>query len=275
MTRARFFHAVILLLLASLLVLPTLWLILCSFKQRIDLLSLPPMVFFAPTLEHYSSAFGDRGFFSHSLNSLIVAVLSSTLAVLVGYPAALVLTRKASAASDHVLFLILSTRLVPPVALGVPLYFLYRDWALLDTRTGLVIAHAAFNISFAVWMVAAYLRRLSREVFETAILDGLGPWRLTWALAPAMFKPLTMVWLFCFVFSWNEYFLGSVLATNNARTLPVATLGLVTSHGTYWGQICAVAVVALAPVLLFALALRPAAGTLFSLGGVDSEEGRP
>ncbi len=257
--------------LVGLLTLPILWLLLSSFKSRLDLLSSPPLLIFAPTLEHYHKAFVDRGFSLDLFNSMTVALGSSLLAVLLAYPAALVLVRAPGAASDHLLFFILTTRLVPPVALGLPLYLLYRDWGLLDTRLGLMIAHTAFNLSFAVWMAAAYLRRLAREIYEAACLDGLGPWRLVWALAPAMRRPLAMVWLFCFVFSWNEFFLGSVLATDQARTLPVATLGLVTSQGTYWGQFCAVAAATVAPVLLFALILRPAAGTLFSLGGVDSQ----
>lgn len=259
-------------MLTLLLTLPVFWLLLSSFKSRLDLLSSPPQLLFTPTLAHYQKAFVARGFADDLLNSTAVALGSSLLAVLLAYPAALVLERSPRALRDHLLFFILSTRLVPPVALGLPLYLLYRDWHLLDTRLGLIIAHTAFNLSFAVWMAVAYLRRLVSEVYEAARLDGLGPARLAWVLVPVMRGPLLMVWLFCFAFSWNELFLGSILATDQARTLPVATLGLVTSQGTYWGQFCAVAVVTLAPAFLFALILRPAAGTLFSLGGVEPKE---
>src|SRR5262249_30842018 len=142
---------------------------------------------------------------------------------------------------------------------------------LLDTVPGLILAHTGFNLSFAVWMVAAYLRRLPEGVFEAARLDGVRPTGLVGLLAPCLKVPLLTVWLFCFMFSWNEFFLGSVLTFDRAQTLPVATLGLVTSQGTYWGQFCAVATATVAPVVLFALTLRRSAGALFSFGRVGVE----
>lgn len=253
------------------LTLPTLWLTISSFKHRVDLQASPPHWIFPPTLQHYREAFIQRGFLKSIANSAWVAIGSSVLAVVLGYPAAVVLTRVPGPLGRHLLFFILSTRLVPPVALGLPLYTLYRELSLLDTIGGLILAHCAFNLSFAVWMSAAYLNRLPEQIFEAASLDGLGPGRLTWILVPVLAGPLVMVWLFCFIFSWNELFLASVLTFEKTKTLPVAVLGLAASEGTHWGQVCAVASVTLAPVAIFSILLRRTAGALLSLGGVGME----
>lgn len=268
-TRAAFLAALFLLVTG-----PAIWLVTSSFKNRVDIQKMPPVFRFEPTTSHYSEAFVDRGFDESLFNSVVVAVLSSVLAVGLAYPAAVVLHRVPRIVANHLLFFVLSTRLIPPVALGLPLHLLYRDLGLLDTLAGLILAHGAFNLSFAVWMVAAFLRRMPSEIFDAAALDGLGSWRLSVALLPKLFLPVLMIGVFCFVFSWNEFFLATVLTGGDAGTLPVSILGLVSSQGTHWGMFCAVGTVTLAPVVVFVFVLRRFAGALLSLGGVPVESKR-
>jgi multiple sugar transport system permease protein len=262
----------VLVALGLVVLLPLAWIVVSSFKSRLVLLESPPVLLFTPTFEHYVAAVSDRGLISNVMVSGVVAVASSLIAVGFGYPAASALARMTRPVGRHLLFLILTTRLVPPVALGLPLFHLYRELGLLDSVTGLTLAHSAFNLSFAVWMLVAFFNQLSPELYQAAALDGLKPMALARVLARPMRPAVLAVGLFCAVLSWDELFLGSVLTTSSAQPLTVGVLGLITSQGTYWGQVCAFATVSLIPALGLGLVLRRASGALLSLGTLQMED---
>jgi len=263
---------VILVVLVCIVLLPLAWIALSSFKSRLVLLASPPVLLFTPTLENYATAISSHGLISNVVVSTVVALVSSLVAVGLGYPAASALAPMTRPVGRHVLFLILTTRLVPAVALGLPLFHLYRELGLLDTVTGLTLAHSAFNLSFAVWMLVAFFKQLSPEIYQAAALDGLGPMAVARVLARPMRPAVLAVGLFCAVLSWDELFLGSILTTSAAQPLTVGVLGLITSQGTYWGQVCVFATVSLIPALAMGVLLRRASGALLSLGTLEMEE---
>src|SRR5437879_3937095 len=140
-------------LLITLLVVltPYIWLVLTSFKDRVDAFAIPPKIFFTPTLDNYQVAFGQKGFTQNLLNSTIVSSLSTVLALIVGVPAAYSLARFKMRGSTGFMMFLLAARMLPAIVLAVPLFILFNSVRLIDNYTALVLAYLTFNLPFAVW----------------------------------------------------------------------------------------------------------------------------
>jgi multiple sugar transport system permease protein len=232
---------------------PLVWLFLSAFKHRVDMLTSVPTFFFTPTFDNFSEAFLERGFSSFILNSLIVSIASATLAAAIGVPAAYVFSRTRMIGRDHWLFFVLSTRMAPPAALALPYFLLFMNIGLLDSVWGLILGHTTFNLAFTIWTMKVFFDDIPRSVDDAARVDGLPHHKRLRLLIPSVLPGLFIVVLLCMLFSWNEFFLSMVLAGRSAQTLPVAILGLVTPAGTSWGQVAAIAVVTVVPILLLVI----------------------
>jgi multiple sugar transport system permease protein len=230
--------------------LPLLWLLLSALKHRVDMLASPPSLIFSPTLDNFREAFIRRGFWVFILNSAAVAFGSAALAAALGVPAAYALSRLRIPGRDHLLFFILTTRMAPPAALALPYFMVFRQLHLLDSLWGLIVAHTTFNLAFTVWTAKAFFDEVPKAIDDAAQIDGLGPFQTLRLILPVVAPGLSVVFVLCVLFSWNEFFLSMVLSQQRGQTLPVAILGLVTPAGTSWGQVAAIAVASVAPVLL-------------------------
>lgn len=236
---------------------PYVWLVLTSFKDRVDAFAIPPKILFTPTLDNYTTAFGQKGFTQNLVNSAIVATLSTVLALVVGVPAAYSLARFKVRGNRVFMMALLAARLLPAIVLAVPLFILFSDAGLIDTYGALVLAYLTFNLPFTVWMMRGFFLAIPVEIDEAAIMDGC-------SYVSAFFRvvlPLTLGGLaataiFCVINSWNEFLFALILTGRHTATLPVAIPGLLTPYGTYWGQIAAVGTVTTIPVLLFAFAVQ-------------------
>jgi multiple sugar transport system permease protein len=237
---------------------PLLWLFVSAFKHRVDMLTSTPTFLFTPTLDNFREAFIERGFSAFILNSAIVSVGSTLVASVIGIPAAYALSRTRIRGRDHWLFFILSTRMAPPAALALPYFLVFMNIGLLDNIWGLIIAHATFNLAFTVWTMKVFFDELPKSIDDAARLDGLRHYQVLGILLPSIRPSLLIVALLCVLFSWNEFFLSMVLAGRSAQTLPIAVLGLVTPAGTSWGQVAAIAVVTVVPILMVVLFAGPA-----------------
>ena len=236
---------------------PYVWLVLTSFKDRVDAFAIPPKILFTPTLDNYTTAFGQKGFTQNLVNSAIVATLSTVVALVVGVPAAYSLARFKVRGNRVFMMALLAARLLPAIVLAVPLFILFSDAGLIDTYGALVLAYLTFNLPFTVWMMRGFFLAIPVEIDEAAIMDGC-------SYVSAFFRvvlPLTLGGLaataiFCVINSWNEFLFALILTGRHTATLPVAIPGLLTPYGTYWGQIAAVGTVTTIPVLLFAFAVQ-------------------
>jgi multiple sugar transport system permease protein len=262
---------ILLALLATLT--PVYWLITISFKHEVDQFAVPPKWFwFSPTLEHYRDAFVARSFGQYLLNSLFVALLSTVCALMIGTLAAYALARfRLPRNLDHKLALwILSTRMFPAIVTAVPLFLVMRDLRLVNTRLSLVIVYTAFNLPFVVWMMRGFFAEIPRDLEEAAMVDGdsrLGALRRV--VLPLVTPGLAATAVFCLIVSWNEFLFALVLTqTDEAMTLPVGIAGRVTQYGIKWGAMSAAAVVAMIPILAFALAVQKYLVRGLSLGAV-------
>ncbi len=264
----------ILLTLASLAALiPVYWMLTISLKTDADQLASPPKWFaFAPTLEHYRDAFLTRSFGSYLITSTIVATLSTLCAVVIGTLAAYALTRfQMPARMNHRLSLwILSTRMFPPIVTIVPLFLMMRDLRLINTIPALVIVYTAFNLPFVVWMMRGFFNEIPREMEEAAFVDGDTRLGALWHIVLPLVTPgLAATAVFCLIICWNEFLFASVLTqTEAAMTLPIGIAGRVTQYEIKWGVMSAAGVVAMLPILIFALSVQRYLVRGLSLGAV-------
>jgi multiple sugar transport system permease protein len=254
-------------------VVPVYWMLTISLKTEVDQFASPPKWFtFTPTLAHYYDAFSTRSFGKYLITSAIVSTLSTACAMVLGTLAAYGLSRfRLRGQLDRRLSLwILSTRMFPPIVTAVPLFLMMRDLRLINTITSLVIVYTALNLPFVVWMMRGFFKELPRELEEAAMVDGdsrLGA--LVRVILPLVTPGLAATAVFCLIVSWNEFLLALVLTqTDAAMTLPVGIAGRVTQYEIKWGVMSAAGVVAMVPILAFALAVQRYLVRGLSLGAV-------
>ncbi len=239
------------------LLLPYLWLILTSFKTRTDIFSGDPFSAFIPTLDNYRVAFIEKGFARNLVNSTVVAIAATGIAMGVGVPAGYALSRSSGKATTVVMFALLAARLLPAVVLAVPLFLILAKIGLIGSYAAPVIAHLTFLVPFVTWMMRGFFLAIPRELDEAALMDGASRARYFFTLLLPMTRgPLAATAIFAVINSWNELLYGLILTTKATATLPVATPSLLTPIGTFWGQIAAVGVVTTIPVLVFALIVQ-------------------
>lgn len=272
--KQRYLFKYLLVILAVLIaIIPIYWMLTISLKHEVDQFAVPPRWFlFTPTLEHYRDAFLTRSFGQYLITSAIVAVSSTFSALVVGTLAAYALARfKMPYRLDRKLSLwILSTRMFPPIVTAVPLFLMMRDLQLLNTRASLVILYTGFNLPFVVWMMRGFFVEVPRELEEAALVDGdsrLGALRRV--LLPLVAPGLAATAVFCLIICWNEFLFALVMTqTDAAMTLPVGIAGRVTQYEIRWGVMSAAGVVAMMPILVFAMAVQRYLVRGLSLGAV-------
>jgi multiple sugar transport system permease protein len=231
---------------------PYVWMLLTSFKGRLDALADRPVWMFDPTLEHYGDVLIDKKYLPLVWNSLFVAVGTTILSLAIGVPAAYVFARARFAGKEDLFFFFLTTRMAPAISVVVPMYLLFNKLGLLETRIVVVLAHSTFNLSLVVWMMRGFFAEIPPQMDEAAQLDGhTRAGAFVRVLLPLAAPGIAATAVLCFILSWNEFLYAFILASFESRTLTVGIPGLVTPHGTLWGQVAAVAVVATLPILLF------------------------
>jgi multiple sugar transport system permease protein len=239
------------------LLVPYLWLILTSFKDRNDIFQTTPSLTFKPTLGNYREAFVEKNFVDNLRNSIIVSTVSTGIALLVGIPAAYAMARFDSRGNRAVLLLLLATRLLPAIVLAVPLFVLFADVGLINTYLAPITAHLTFNIPFTVWMMRGFFLSIPAQIDEAAVVDGCTPLgAFVRTVLPLAKGGIAATAIFAFINSWNELLYGTILTGRDTATLPVAVPSLLTPIGTFWGQIAAVGVVTTLPVLVFSFAAQ-------------------
>jgi multiple sugar transport system permease protein len=231
---------------------PLYWLVITSIKPSSDYLTTPPVWFPAkPTIVHYTAAlFSYRGL-QGLINSLIIASAATLLSTVMGTMMAYSLARF-NTGGQHLALWVLSQRFLPPVAIVLPIFLLFRYWGLYDTRFGLVIAYTFMTLPLSVWMMYAYFRQLPKSLEEAALVDGLSWWQVFWMVATPLAAPgVAAAAVFVFIAVWTEFFFALILTSRYAFTLPT-TLAAFTGFAQY-GEPCAIATISLAPSIVFGM----------------------
>lgn len=242
--------------LLAVVLAPFLWLVQMSVKPTDVILAMPPPLRFTPTLEHYRSVWA--GDFARSFwNSTLVSVATTALAMVLGVPGAFALSRARLGAGDRIGLWILATRMAPPIAFTLPYFLAYRHLGLLDTRTGLVIVYLTFNLSLVVWMMRSFFDATPRALDEAACIDGASMWQAFLRINLPLAAPgLAATAIFCFLFSWNDFFFALILTRQQATTAPVAVVNFLQYEGWEWGKIAAGGTLVMLPVLVFSVFVR-------------------
>jgi multiple sugar transport system permease protein len=254
-TERRLIYALVI-VLAAMIMLPFVWLVLMSFKTNDDIFSFPPKLLFAPTLQNYAGLWASSFRFSF-LNSAIVSVTSTLLALLVGVPGAYALSRISLRQEKSLSLLILASRMAPPIAFTIPYFLAYRWMGLLDTRLGLILIYLTFNISLVVWLMRSFFDACPRSLEEAAWVDGATLWQgFTRIMLPISGPGVAATAILCFLYSWNDFFFALILTRNQAMTAPVAVVNFMNYEGWEWGKIAAGGTMVMLPVLIFSMLMR-------------------
>ncbi len=269
-------EVLLLVALAVAMLFPVLWMLETSIKENRDVYAVPAQFFgFDVTLQHYKDVFvarsgGPSDLSTSFLNSVIVAGASTLLATLLGVPAAWAYSRFTLRAKKDQLFFILSTRFMPPVVVVIPIFLMYRELGLINTRLGLILIYAAFNVPFTIWMMKGFVDEVPSEYEDAAMLDGYTRLQAFRRFTlPLLVPGIAATAVFALIFSWNEFVFAIFLTSSQeVRTAPPAIAGLIGGTTVDWGLVAASAVVFALPVLVFAYLVRKHLVAGVTLGAV-------
>jgi multiple sugar transport system permease protein len=239
------------LLLGSFLIfvlVPLYWMFNTSIKPSDDYLAIPPVWFPEhPTLIHYWAAlFTYRGF-DGLVNSIIVSLSATALSALLGTLMAYSLARF-NTGGQHLSFWVLSQRFLPPIGIVLPIFLIYRNIGIYDTRFGLIIAYTVFTLPVSVWMMFAYFRQMPSSMEEAALVDGWTRWGAFWRVAVPLAAPgIVAAAVFAFIACWTEFFFALLLTSRHAFTLPTVFRAFIGFQGAQYGEAAALAIVSLVP----------------------------
>ncbi|MCK0207734.1 carbohydrate ABC transporter permease [Starkeya koreensis] len=253
---------------SAMVLLPLLWVLRTSFADKVVAYQMPPQLLFAPTLDNYRDVLLRFDFGSFFLNSLIVALTTTAIALLLGALAAYAIDRFRTGGPVMPLA-ILATQMMPPIVLVIPFFLIFKQLGLADSHLGLVITYLTFNLPYVVWLLMSFFRRVPRELDEAALIDGAGPFTVFWRIVlPAALPGIGAAAVLSFVLCWNEFLFALMLTGQQTKTLPVAISSLVTQQGTAIGAVCASTMLAIAPMVLIYFAIRKLLVAGLSLGAV-------
>jgi multiple sugar transport system permease protein len=247
-------EAVLLALICAFCIFPFYWMVTTSLKTQLLALADPPVWWFTPTLANYHEVlFQDRVGVS-LINSLIVAVCTTVLAVGLGCPAAYALARFEFRGKQDLWFWFITNRFVSPVVLVFPVFLISRELGLRDTHLALILMYLTFTLPIVIWICTDQFRSIPRELDEAALLEGASQWTIFRSICLPLAMPgVAVSAILSFIFSWNELLFAFILAPNEARTAPAMAITFMEGYDVPFGKIMATATLIVVPVLIFAL----------------------
>jgi sorbitol/mannitol transport system permease protein len=231
---------------------PILWTVLTSFKTEGEAIASPPsFLFFDWTTENYAEVQSRSDYFKHFANSVIISFGSTLLGLVIAIPAAWAMAFSPTPRTKDILMWMLSTKMLPAVGVLVPIYLLYRDTGLLDTRIGLVIMLTMINLPIIVWMLYTYFKDIPNDILEAARMDGasLGK-EIVYVLIPMAVPGIASTLLLNIILAWNEAFWTLNLTAANAAPLTAFIASYSSPEGLFWAKLSAASTLAIAPILV-------------------------
>ena len=237
-------------IVALLIFFPILYTIITSFKseqEAIQGFNLIP----SGTTESYAEVQAQSGYFKFFLNSVILSVGSTLLAILIAVPAAWSMAFSPAKRTKDILMWMLSTKMMPAVAVLFPIYLIFRDTGLLDSRIGLTVMLMLINLPIVVWMLYTYFREIPGEILEAARMDGASLWNeIIYVLTPMAVPGIASTMLLNIILAWNEAFWSIRLTTTNAAPLTAFISSFSSPQGLFWAKLSAASTLAIAPILI-------------------------
>ncbi|KAA0971144.1 carbohydrate ABC transporter permease [Aureimonas fodinaquatilis] len=251
---SRALHGIGLLLVVLFTLFPFYWMVSSSFKQQADLLASPPLWIFSPTLDHYRAVLADARVLSSIMDSVIVASITTAIAVALGAPAAYALARFDFRGKSDLWFWFISNRMISPIVLALPVYLLANQLRLLDSYAVLILIYLTFNLPIVVWICTDQFRSIPNELEQAARLDGASQFTIFRKIyLPLGLPGIAVSAIFSFIFSWNELLYALVLTRRNVQTAPVIATSFMSGYELPWGKIMATGTLIVLPVTIFAI----------------------
>lgn len=251
----RWLNTLQLVIAGVLIMAPTVWMVLSSFKPSFEVTAYPPTLIFSPTLENYAELTRTTPFLSYAFNSLVVTVGSTALGLLFGLPAAFAVswTRITWPA-----ILTLAARMAPGTLFLLPWYVMFRQIGMIGSYTALILSHAVITLPIVIWVLLPSFDAIPRSVFEAAQVDGCSVTRILLRIAlPLVASGVAVSAILAFVFSWNYFLFALVLSNGDTKTLIAAAFNFIGEGSTQWGALMAAAtLIALPPLVLATLVQR-------------------
>ena len=238
--------------ISGMIFFPILWTMITSFKTESEAISATPSLFmFEWTLENYKDVLARSPYFDHFMNSVIISLGASLLGLLIAIPAAWSMSFVQTKRTKNLLMWMLSTKMLPPVGGLIPIYLLFRDFGLLDTRLGLVIVMTLINLPIMVWMLYTYFREIPHEILEAARMDGAGiKEEIFHVLLPIALPGIASTLLLNVILAWNEAFWTLILTAANAAPLTAFIASYSSPEGLFYAKLSAASVMAVVPILI-------------------------
>lgn len=288
--RMKWFAGILVVGYALITLLPLVWIIATGFKSPSDAIAYPPKVIFQPSLEGYVNLFTERtratqGMLEEAgppqtwydqivrdqgsiisgpsrygqrfLNSVIIGFGSTLLCMVLGTAAAYAFSRFRVPLKDDLLFFILSTRMMPPIAVAIPIFLMFRNLGLNDTHLGMILLYTAVNLSLSVWLLKGFIDEIPIEYEEAALIDGYTRFQAFYKVVlPQAATGIASTAIFCLIFAWNEYAFAVLLTSGTAQTAPPFIPTIIGVGGKDWPAVAAGATIFLVPVMVFTILLR-------------------
>lgn len=231
---------------------PILWTVLTSFKTEGEAISTPPhILFFDWTLENYAEVQQRSNYVKHVMNSVVISLGSTVIGLVIGVPAAWAVAFAPARRTKNLLMWMLSTKMMPPVGVLVPIYLLFRDWGLLNTLTGLTALMMLVNLPIVVWMVYTYFKEIPADILEAARMDGARLFReIVHVLAPMALPGIASTMLLNIILAWNEAFWTLNLSAASAAPLSAFIASYSSPEGLFWAKLSAASTMAITPILI-------------------------
>jgi multiple sugar transport system permease protein len=289
-SRQKWFAGILVIGYAVITLLPLFWIIATGFKSAPDSISYPPKVMFDPTVEGYVNLFttqtrmptdliaeprdqlpwyeqlvrargntivGASRFPERFFNSVIIGFGSTFFAIVLGTAAAYAFSRFRVPLKNDLLFFILSTRMMPPIAVAIPIFLMFRQLGLNDTHAGMILLYTAVNLSLAVWLINGFIDEIPVEYEEAALIDGYTRFQAFYKVVlPQAATGIASTAIFCLIFAWNEYAFAVLLTSGTAQTAPPFIPTIIGVAGQDWPAVAAGATLFLLPVMVFTILLR-------------------
>jgi len=288
--RQKWTAGILVVLYALITLLPLVWIIMTGFKSSADSIAYPPKVIFTPSLEGYVNLFtsqtrltpeqvattpppatwydelvrshqmvivGPSRFGQRFLNSVIIGFGSTFLSVFLGTLAAYAFSRFRVPIKEDLLFFILSTRMMPPIAAAIPIFLMFRELGLSDTKLGMILLYTGVNLSLAVWLLKGFIDEIPFEYEEAALIDGYTRFQaFCKVVLPQAATGIASTAIFCLIFAWNEYAFAVLLTSGNAQTAPPFIPTIIGFGGLDWPAVAAGTTIFLLPIMIFTILLR-------------------
>ncbi len=237
---------------ALLLFFPILWMVLTSFKSEVAAIAVPPQVLFEPTLESYAEVQNRAEYLRFALNSIVVSLGGTLLALAFAVPAAYSMAFHPTERTRGTLLWMLSTKMLPPVGVLVPIYLIFRSVGALDTRAGLVGIAALMNLRILVWMLFTFFKEVPKEILEAGRMDGARTGGEFWhLLLPLTLPGIASTGLLSLILCWNEAFWSLNLTSSEAAPLTAFIASFSSPQGLFFAKLSAASTMAVAPILVF------------------------